>query len=55
MVLQGTLTLETQEGTYEVAANHAIRLDSLKHHSYHNRGTQRLVLNIFVSYEALVY
>lgn len=55
MVLQGMLTLETQEGTYEVAANHAIRLDSLKHHSYHNRGMQRLILNIFVSYEALVY
>lgn len=55
MVVQGMLTLETEEGTYEVASNHAIRLDALKRHSYHNRDTQRLVLNIFVSYEALVY
>ena len=55
MVVQGVLTLETEEGTYEVAANHAVRLDALKRHSYRNRGTQRLILNIFVSYEALVY
>lgn len=55
MVLQGTLTLVTEEGTYEVAAGHAIKLDSLKCHSYHNRGIQRLVLNIFISYEASVH
>ncbi|MDE7206979.1 MAG: XRE family transcriptional regulator [Lachnospiraceae bacterium] len=55
MVVQGVLTLETEEGMYEVGANHAIRLDALRHHGYHNRGTQRLILNIFVSYEALVY
>ena len=55
MVVQGVLTLETQEGMYEVAANHAIKLDALKHHRYHNKSTQRLILNIFVSYEAFVY
>ncbi|MCD8039443.1 MAG: XRE family transcriptional regulator [Lachnospiraceae bacterium] len=55
MVLQGTLTLETESGTYEVSANHAIKMDSLRRHSYHNRGMQRLILNIFVSYEALTY
>lgn len=55
MVLQGVLTLVTEEGTYEVASNHAVRLDALKHHSYHNRTTQRLILNIFVSYETVVY
>ena len=55
IVVQGMLTLETQEGMYEVASNHAVRLDALKQHSYHNRGIQKLILNIFVSYEALVY
>lgn len=55
MVVQGVLTLETEEGMYEVASNHAVRLDALKYHSYHNKTTQRLILNIFVSYEALVY
>ena len=55
MVVQGVLTLETEEGPYEVAANHAVRLDALKRHSYHNRATQRLILNIFVSYEALMH
>lgn len=55
MVVQGVLTLDTDEGTYEVASNHAVRLDALKRHSYHNRGTQKLILNIFVSYEALAY
>ncbi len=54
-VLQGVLTLETESGTYEVSANHAIRLDSKRQHSYHNRGTQRLVLNIFISYEVLAH
>lgn len=53
MVLQGVLTLETEDGTYEVAANHAIRIDSGNQHNYYNRGIQRLVLNIFVAYEAL--
>lgn len=55
MVVQGVLTLETEEGTYEIASNHAVRLDALKRHSYHNRVAQRLILNIFVSYEALAY
>lgn len=55
MVVQGVLTLETEEGMYEVAANHAVKLDTLKHHSYYNKGTQRLILNIFVCYEAFAY
>ncbi|MBD5451695.1 MAG: helix-turn-helix domain-containing protein [Lachnospiraceae bacterium] len=54
LVAQGTLTLETQEGTYEVAAEHAIKIASQSSHSYHNRDTQKLVLNIFLSYEASV-
>ena len=53
MVVQGVLTLETTDGTYEVSANHAIRLDAGSEHSYHNKGTERLILNIFVAYETL--
>lgn len=49
MVIQGTLTLETEEGTYEVTASHAIKLDSSSTHGYHNYGNQRLVLNIFAA------
>ncbi len=47
IVIQGTLTLETEEGTYEVAASHAIKLDASNAHGYHNYGSQRLILNIF--------
>ncbi|MBD5469738.1 MAG: helix-turn-helix domain-containing protein [Lachnospiraceae bacterium] len=54
MVIKGTLTLVTEEGTYEVAAGHAIKIDSRKHHSYCNRGTQKLVFNLFLSYETLI-
>ena len=53
MVMQGVLTLETEDGTYEVSANHAIRLDAESEHSYHNKGTERLVLNIFIAYDAV--
>lgn len=49
MVVHGVLTLETDEGTYEVAANHAIKLEMSKYHVYHNYGSQKLVLNIFVA------
>lgn len=55
MVLQGTLTLVTEEGTYEVAASHAIKIDSSGHHSYHNRATQKLVFHLFVPYETSVH
>lgn len=55
MVVQGVLTLGTEEGTYEVASNHAVRLGAMQQHSYHNKGTQKLILNIFISYGALVY
>ncbi|MDE7479347.1 MAG: cupin domain-containing protein, partial [Lachnospiraceae bacterium] len=48
IVVQGVLTLETTEGTYEIAANHAIKLDASKHHSYHNSGNRQLILNFFV-------
>ena len=51
MVMQGVLTLETWEGTYEVASNHAVKIASPRPHSYHNRGVRRLILNIFISYE----
>lgn len=50
MVVHGALTLETREGTYEVAANHAIKLDGGHYHSYHNCGNQRLVLNILINH-----
>lgn len=49
MVVQGALTLETEEGTYEVAASHAIKLDISDVHSYHNYGNQRLILNVFAA------
>ncbi len=49
MVVQGALTLETEEGTYEVAASHTIKLDVSHFHRYHNYGNQRLILNIFVA------
>jgi len=54
LVVQGTLTLETPGGTYEVAADHSIRIVSQRRHSYHNRDTKKLVLNIFLSYEETV-
>lgn len=47
IVVQGVLTLETADGTYEVAANHAIRLDGTGNHSYHNSGSRQLVINLF--------
>lgn len=50
LVVQGVLALETEEGTYEVAADHAIRLDAAKAHSYHNSGSRRLVLELFVTF-----
>lgn len=53
MVVQGVLTLETMDGTYEVSANHAIKLDADREHSYHNKGTERLTLNIFVAFESM--
>lgn len=49
LVVQGTLTLETEEGTYEVAANHAIKLEIASGHSYHNCQNHCLVLNIFTA------
>lgn len=51
MVLQGTLTLETKDSIYEVAPNHAIRIEAGRGHRYRNRGTQELILNIFVAFE----
>lgn len=51
MVMQGTLTLETEHGNYEVSSNHAIRLKSDDTHRYINHSTSRLVLNLFLSYE----
>ncbi len=46
IVVQGVLTLETAAGTYEVSANHAVRLDAAEDHSYHNSGNSQLVLNV---------
>lgn len=53
MVQQGRLTLETTEGIYEVAANHAIKMEAGRGHRYRNRSTQELVLTIFVAYETV--
>lgn len=51
LVNQGVLTLETTEGTYEVAADHAVRIDTAKEHSYHNSGNRQLVLNLLAAYD----
>lgn len=51
LVVQGVLTLETAEGTYEVASNHAVKLDASGKHSYHNSGSRQLVLNLFTAME----
>lgn len=50
LVVQGVLTLEITESIYEVAANHAIRLDAAKAHRYHNSGSRQLVLNLFTTF-----
>ncbi|MEZ3463137.1 MAG: XRE family transcriptional regulator [Lachnospiraceae bacterium] len=49
IVVQGVLTLVTAEGTYEVSANHAIKLDTARDHSYHNSGSSQLILNLFAA------
>lgn len=51
MVVQGVLTLVTMEGTYEVASNHAIKLDASQNHSYRNSGSRQLVINVFAAYD----
>lgn len=51
LVVQGVLTLETTEGTYEIAADHAVRLDATKEHSYHNSGNRQLILNLLAAYD----
>lgn len=50
LVVQGVLTLEIAEGIYEVAANHAIKLDAAKAHRYHNSGNRQLILNLFTTF-----
>lgn len=50
LVVQGVLTLETEEGTYEVSANHAVKIEAAKDHRYHNSGNRQLVLNLFTAY-----
>jgi len=50
LVVQGVLTLEIAEGIYEVAANHAIKLDAAKAHRYHNSGSRQLILNLFTTF-----
>ncbi|MDE6620090.1 MAG: XRE family transcriptional regulator [Lachnospiraceae bacterium] len=55
LVVQGVLALETAEGTYEVAANHAIKLEASKKHSYHNSGSQQLILNLFTACDRLLF
>lgn len=53
MVQQGKLTLETADGIYEVAANHAIKMEAGREHCYRNRDVEELVLNIFVVFETI--
>lgn len=50
IVVQGVLKLETTEGSYEVARNHAIKLDASKCHRYYNSGDGQLILNLFAAY-----
>ncbi len=47
MVMQGTLTLKTEESTYEIAPNHTVQICSEGGHSYLNRGESLLVINVF--------
>ena len=49
LVVQGVLTLQTTEGTYEIAADHAVRIDATREHSYHNSGNRQLVLNLLAA------
>lgn len=51
LVVQGVLTLQTSEGTYEVSTNHAVKLDAAKEHSYYNSGGRQLILNLFAAYD----
>lgn len=53
MVLQGKLTLETNDGIYEVAPNHAIKIEAGRGHYYRNRDIEELVLNIFVAFDTV--
>lgn len=52
LVVQGVLTLDTAEGTYEVAADHAVRIDAAREHSYRNSGNRQLILNLLAAYDA---
>lgn len=51
LVVQGVLTLQTTEGTYEISADHAVRIDAAREHSYHNSGNRQLVLNLLAAYD----
>ena len=51
MVLQGVLTLVTENGTCEVGADHAIKIDAGSWHKYCNNSSRPLVMNIFAAYE----
>ncbi len=46
MVLEGTLTLETEKATYEIGAYHTAFIDTSCSCSYCNRGGQPLVIDV---------
>lgn len=46
IVLQGTLTLETENAAYEIEVNHAAYIRASGRHSYRNNGMQLLVADI---------
>lgn len=53
VVMQGVLTLLTEDGVYEVDTNHAIKMNAGSKQSFYNKGEEKLVLHIFIAYEAL--
>lgn len=51
MVVQGVLTLETEQRHYDIAASHAVRVCCENDYSYVNNSMKPLILNVFTYYE----
>lgn len=51
MVVQGLLTLETEQRHYDIAAPHAVRVCCENNYSYVNYAMKPLILNVFTYYE----
>lgn len=50
MVQKGALTLETDDGVYEVPSNHTITLEAGSSHKYHNKESRELVFTMLIAY-----